>query len=263
MDAVAEPPAEPPGAGTSRAGISCVVCAYNEAERIGAILDAIVGHPALDEIIVVNDGSTDDTLQRLAAWPSVRVISYAENRGKTWAMGRGVAAARGDWIMLLDADLAGVRARDIDALAQPVLDGRADMSISLRRNSLWFYRLMGLDFVSGERLLPAEVMADAARAMAQLPRWGAEAWLNEQVLARRLRLAVVDWPTVSNIRKHQKLGAVEGALEELRMTADALRVLTPLGVARQYLALLGQVTQPARPPVRQALSRLVELRRAA
>ncbi|MGA0599587.1 glycosyltransferase family 2 protein [Caulobacter sp. KR2-114] len=245
------------------AGISCVVCAYNEADRIGAILDAIVGHPALAEIIVVNDGSTDDTLARLAAWPSVRVISYAENRGKTWAMGQGVSAARGDWILLLDADLAGLRARDIDALAAPVLDGRADMSISLRRNSLWFYRLMGLDFVSGERLLPAEVMVEAAKAMARLPRWGAEAWLNEQVLARRLRLAVVDWPGVSNIRKHEKVGALQGALEELRMTADALRVLSPLGVARQYLALLGQVTQPARPPMRRALSRVAELRRAA
>jgi len=252
------PPADQP-----ETSISCVVCAYNEAERIGAILDAVVGHPALDEIIVVNDGSTDDTLARLAAWPSVRVISYPDNRGKTWAMGQGVAAARGEWIMLLDADLAGVRPRDIDALAAPVLDGRADMSISLRRNSLWLYRVLGLDFVSGERLLPAEAMAGAAEAMARLPRWGAEAWLNERALARHLRLAVVDWPTVSNIRKHQKVGLAQGALEELRMTADAVRVLTPLGVARQYLALLSLITQPARPPMRQALSRAAELRRAA
>lgn len=230
--------------------ISCVVCAYNEAGRINHILDAIIGHPALSEVIVVNDGSTDETEALLNRYPGVRAISYADNRGKTYAMGRGVAAARGDYIMLLDADLTGIRPRDIDALAAPVTSGRADVSISIRRNSLWFYRLMGLDFVSGERVLPADLLAEAVPALARLPRWGAEAHLNAMVLSRRLRIAVVDWPGVFNIRKRDKVGPLRGALEELRMSADAMRVLTPLGVARQYLALLSLVTQPARPPLR-------------
>jgi glycosyltransferase involved in cell wall biosynthesis len=230
--------------------VSCVVCAYNEAGRINHILSAVIGHPALSEIIVVNDGSTDETEALLKACPGVRTISYAENRGKTYAMARGLAAARGDYIMLLDADLSGVRPRDIDALAAPVLSGRADVSISLRRNSLWLYRLLGLDFVSGERVLPADLIAEAAPGLANLPRWGAEAHLNAMVLRRRLRIAVVDWPGVSNIRKHEKVGRLRGGLEELRMSADAMRVLTPLGVVRQYLALLAQVSQPARPPLR-------------
>ncbi|HEX7760736.1 MAG TPA: glycosyltransferase family 2 protein [Caulobacteraceae bacterium] len=255
------PIARPRHRPASPSGISCVVCAYNEEQRISHILEAVVGHPALCEIIVVNDGSTDATESLLRGYPSVRTISYAQNRGKTYAMGLGVAAASGAHIMLLDADLTGVTARDIDALAAPVTSGRADVSISLRRNSLWIYRLLGLDFVSGERVLPAPLLADAAQAMTSLPRWGAEAYLNDVVVRRRLRIAVVDWPGVFNIRKHRKVGLLRGALEELRMSADAMQVLSPFGVARQYASMLGLISLPARPAMAR-LPRLSELGRS-
>jgi len=58
------------------ARISCIVCAYNEAERIRYILDAVYRHPWLAEVIVVNDGSTDDTEAALSGYPDVRLISY-------------------------------------------------------------------------------------------------------------------------------------------------------------------------------------------
>jgi len=103
--------------------ISCVVCAYNEEHRIRNILDAVDGHPALAEVIVVNDGSTDRTEALLATYPDIKVISYSPNRGKTYALSRGIAAAAHDHLMLLDADLAGVTPADIDALAAPVISG--------------------------------------------------------------------------------------------------------------------------------------------
>src|ERR1019366_1654830 len=120
-------------------GISCIVCAYNEADRIKNILDAAVGHPTLLEVIVVNDGSTDATDALLQTYPSVRVVSYRPNRGKTYAMSLGVAAARGDQLMFLDADLAGLTGLDIERLAAPVRRGAAEVTMSLRRNSLGLY----------------------------------------------------------------------------------------------------------------------------
>ncbi len=140
--------------------------------------------------------------------------------------------------MLLDADLAGVCATDIDALAAPVLAGRAQASISLRSNSLAIYRALGLDFVSGERVIPRDLLAEAVGDMQRLPRWGGEAFMNERIIRRRLALAVVDWPNVINVRKYAKFGAVRGVLSELAMMRDALQVLSPIGVVRQNLALL-------------------------
>jgi len=218
--------------------ISCVVCAYNEAGRIRHILDAVDRHPALAEVIVVNDGSTDQTELLLRRYPGLRVISYTPNRGKTYALSRGIAAARGDHLMLLDADLTGVTAADIDALAAPVLGGAAQVSISLRSNSLRLYRGMGLDFVSGERVIPKSLLVDVVSDMQRLPRWGGEAFMNERIIRQRLRIAVVDWPGVVNIRKYRKVGRWRGVLAELRMMRDALSVLSLWGVVRQNLQLL-------------------------
>jgi glycosyltransferase involved in cell wall biosynthesis len=231
---------------TLKGAISCVVCAYNEAERIGAILEAVHRHPALQEVIVVNDGSTDATEALLAEYPAIKVVSYAPNRGKTYALSRGIALAMGEHLMLLDADLAGVRASDIQALADPVLQGWAEVSISLRANSLAIYRGVGLDFVSGERVIPARLGREAIAAMQVLPRWGGEAFLNGLITRDRLSIAVVDWPGVFNIRKFHKVGRWRGLWEEVTMTLDAVKVLSPWGVARQNLAMLALVRRPER-----------------
>jgi glycosyltransferase involved in cell wall biosynthesis len=222
-------------------GISCVVCAYNEADRIRNILDVIVGHPALTEVIVVNDGSTDATEALLKSYPTIRLLSHTPNRGKTFALSRGIAAARCAHLMLLDADLAGIKPADIDALAAPVMRGEAEVSISLRSNSLWLYRQLGLDFVSGERVAPKWLLKDAVEAMKRLPRWGGEVYMNEIFIRHGCRIQVVRWPRVLNIRKYQKFGAWRGALAELKMISDAASVLTPFGLLRQNWRMLGLV----------------------
>ncbi len=221
--------------------VSCVVCAYNEALQISQILKAIHGHPLLSEIIVVNDGSTDDTAALAARFPGVRLISYPVNRGKTYALSQGIAAATGDYLMLLDADLDGLTAADVQALAEPVLRGRSQVSLSLRANSLALYRGLGLDFVTGERMLPARLIKPHVERMEALPRWGGEVFINRLITAADLSVAVVKWRHVFNIRKARKVGAWRGLLAELSMTADVFRVLTPVEVVRQNLALLALI----------------------
>jgi hypothetical protein len=218
--------------------ISCIICAYNESGRIGAILLAVKDHPLLHEVIVVNDGSSDDTLSYLEEYPELHLITYPENKGKTYALSRGIDASEGELIMLLDADLTGITAEDVSALAAPVLDGSAQVSISMRSNSLWIYRMLGLDFVSGERVLPRTLLSDGIIAMQALPRWGGEAFINNLIIKHKLRMAVVKWPHVYNVRKYEKVGAWQGFLEETRMIGDALSVLTVWGTVTQNLGLL-------------------------
>lgn len=218
--------------------ISCVICAFNEAGRIGDVLEAASGHPLIDEIIVVDDGSTDATSSRARAFADVTVISLWPNRGKTQALAAGIAAARSDYLMLLDADLDGVTPADLTMLAAPVLSGSADGSISLRGDTLGLYRAMKLDFVSGERVLPRALFGDPVKTFADLPRWGCEVFINELIIEHGLRVAVVDWPDVLHTPKHRKVGAWRGAAEEVRMVSDALRVLSPVGVVRQHVELI-------------------------
>jgi glycosyltransferase involved in cell wall biosynthesis len=218
--------------------LSCIICAYNEADRIGAVLAVACGHALIHEVIVVNDGSTDATASEVRRFAGARLIASAFNRGKTAALAAGVAAAQGDYLLLLDADLEGLTAHDLSALAAPVMARKADSSISLRGDSLALYRALGLDFVSGERVLPRALFGDPARTMAALPRWGCEVFINESIIALGLRVAIVSWPHVGHTPKHRKVGPWRGVAEDVRMIGDTLRVLSPLGVLRQNVELI-------------------------
>jgi dolichyl-phosphate beta-glucosyltransferase len=92
---------------------SIIIPVYNEAKRIPRNIDKIcqfflhTGQPV--EIIFVNDGSTDQTAAVLAEYGSTyafKTINYDRNRGKGYAIRRGVLAAQGNWIVFFDIDLA-------------------------------------------------------------------------------------------------------------------------------------------------------------
>ena len=218
--------------------ISCIICAYNEAPRIAAVLRAAAGHPLLHEVIVVNDGSTDETAEVVRQFPQVKLVSCVENRGKSFAMATGVAAAEGEVLMLLDADLSGLTAEHIAALAMPVLAGEAAVSISLRRNSLPVFRAIGLDFVSGERVVRRELLGEVLEEIRGLPRFGIEVYMNRRIIAQQLTIAVVRWPQVSQSRKTEKLGYWKGIRAEWRMIADLLDVAYPRILLSQTWQLL-------------------------
>lgn len=218
--------------------ISCVICAYNEAPRIAAVLRAAADHPLLHEVIVVDDGSTDDTAEVVRQFPQVRLVPCAENRGKSFAMATGVAAAEGELLMLLDADLSGLTADNISALAAPVLAGEAAVSISLRRNSLPIFHAIGLDFVSGERVVRKELLGEVLEEIRGLPRFGVEVYMNRRIIAQQLTIAVVRWPQVSQSRKTEKLGYWKGIRAEWRMIADLLNVVYPRVLLSQTWRLI-------------------------
>ena len=226
--------------------VSCIVCALNEGPRIGAVLEVAVAHPLIAEVIVVDDGSTDDTAQVVARYAGVRLISHARNQGKSKAVATGVAAARHDLLMLLDADLKGLRPDDLSALAAPVLAGRAAVSMSLRRNSLALFRWVGIDFVSGERVVDKRLLADVLQDIHALPRFGIEVFMNKRIIAARLPVAIANWRTVTQSRKTEKLGWWRGVLAEWRMVFDLMDAVYPLELLTQtmHLALLRTPAEP-------------------
>lgn len=231
----------------SASKLSCIICAHNEAPRIADVLYVAATHPLLDEVIVVDDGSTDGTADIVRSFRSVRLLSYRENRGKSRAFAEGVRAARYDYIMHLDADLKHLTEANITELAEPVLSLRVGMSISVRKNSLAVYRWMGLDFVSGERVIPKRVVAACVAEIDKLPRFGVEAFINARIIDERLKIAVVAFDNVINTRKSEKIGRWRGTLTDLGTALDVLRVISPLEVVRQNYRMLS-LAHPKRGP---------------
>jgi dolichyl-phosphate beta-glucosyltransferase len=129
-----------------RPSTSLVIPAYNEAERIGDSLRAIVqyadgvGAPALGsglEVIVVDDGSIDETaataerVLRGAASVQARVLRYARNRGKGYAVRHGLLAARAPIALFTDADLS-TPIEEMPKLVGDIARGDADLTFGSR-----------------------------------------------------------------------------------------------------------------------------------
>ncbi len=108
--------------------ISVLIPAYNEAERIGATLAAVRSFLHDGEIIVVDDGSSDNTAQ-IADASGATCVFRQPNRGKGAALQAALALSQGDIILLLDADL-GDTAREAELLLLPVQNGGAEMTIA-------------------------------------------------------------------------------------------------------------------------------------
>ena len=105
-------PSTPPPLPADRPRLSVVIPAYDEADRIGHTLDEVhrqlagVAKRGGVEVIVVDDGSTDDTTGRAAAAGADRVVTLPENQGKGAAVRAGMQVATGSTRVFLDADLA-------------------------------------------------------------------------------------------------------------------------------------------------------------
>jgi glycosyltransferase involved in cell wall biosynthesis len=83
--------------------VSVIIPAFNEAESIGPVLNALRATAAWQEIIVVDDGSSDGTAERARAG-GARVIVHPYNKGNGAAVKSGIRAASGDYILIMDGD---------------------------------------------------------------------------------------------------------------------------------------------------------------
>ncbi|MBC7738208.1 MAG: glycosyltransferase family 2 protein [Candidatus Saccharibacteria bacterium] len=218
--------------------LTCLIPAYNEEVRIAAVLQAVIGHPLIDQVLVIDDGSRDHTAE-VVRGTSAQLIVLSPNGGKTAALVRGLAEAAGEFVLLVDADLVGLSADDLTTLIAPVLSGRADVSISLRQNAPFVWRWLGLDYISGERVLRKSVLDGQDAALKNLPKFGFEVFLNGLLIQQTSRIAVVRWPGVVSPLKSRKYGIWTGIVADFRMMGDLFRVVPPMG-------LLGQIRQMLR-----------------
>ena len=117
---------------------SIVIPAYNEGTRLGATLDKVLGyiaeHGCDAEVIVVNDGSRDNTADLVRSFaakhPNLRLVENPGNRGKGYSVRNGMLSARGRVLLFSDADLSSP-IEEVPKLLKAVADG-ADIAIGSR-----------------------------------------------------------------------------------------------------------------------------------
>lgn len=109
--------------------LSVVIPVYNEVHNINEIIKRVQAQKLANEIIIVDDGSSDgtrDILKELNGKKKVRVILHERNQGKGAAVVTGIKASKGDILLIQDADLE-YDPRDYPQILRPIEEGLADV----------------------------------------------------------------------------------------------------------------------------------------
>ncbi len=111
--------------------VTAIVPAYNEQDRIKNTISALKSIECIQHICVINDGSTDETYDRVCNINGIKIINQFPNRGKGEALHKGLQLAlqNSDVIVFVDADLEE-SAKDIEKLLVPILEDKADVTIA-------------------------------------------------------------------------------------------------------------------------------------
>jgi len=134
--------------------LSVVMPCYNEVATIDEVVSRVLASPFTRELLIVDDGSTDGTRDRLATIDDarVRVLLQPFNQGKGAALRRGFAEAVGPYVVVQDADLEYDPAEYGDLVA-PLLDGLADVVYGSRLHSSRPHRVLYFWHSVGNKLL--------------------------------------------------------------------------------------------------------------
>ena len=107
--------------------VSVIIPAYNEEETVATVIEVVKKVSFVDEIIVVNDGSSDNT-ESEAIKAGARVINHAVNKGKGEALQTGYREAECDIIAFIDADIYNLTSHKVESIIKPILDGETDIT---------------------------------------------------------------------------------------------------------------------------------------
>jgi len=134
--------------------LSVVVPCFNEAPTIKVAVDRVLASPFVHEVIIVDDGSTDDSVEIARGIADGRVVVHAlaRNQGKGAALRRGFAECTASFVVVQDADLE-YDPSDYGVLLAPLLDGKADVVFGSRFHNAKPHRVLYFWHSIGNRVL--------------------------------------------------------------------------------------------------------------
>lgn len=229
--------------------VSVIIPAFDEAGTVAASVAAALRHPEVDDVLVVDDGSSDGTAEA-AARAGARVLRLKHNSGKAKALDAGVRSARHDVILFLDADVTGHTNETLSRIIRPVIERRYEMYVGIHaRSTLWLNRMLHFfPIIGGERALTRRLWD----AVPPLHKNGFQIEIAMNYSSKRFERGMgfeLIGGTVHHT-KEQKYGLGVGLWRRLRMVADVVSISLRLYVMGTLVGLASGLGELLRGSVR-------------
>ncbi len=208
-----------------------IIPAYNEEKNIGHVLSVLKDVDLIKKVIVVSDGSTDDTVNVAKSY-GVEIIELAENRGKGGALKAGLDNFQADVVLFLDADLLGLTEKHVLNLVEPVINDEADMTIGIFEKGRIATDLAQkmAPYLSGQRALKFSLLEKISDL--DVARFGVELALNRFMESSNIRVKEVLLYDMSHVMKEEKMGVWKGMAARMKMYWEIIKYLTRVNTLR-------------------------------
>ncbi|MGI5876136.1 MAG: glycosyltransferase family 2 protein [Dethiobacteria bacterium] len=205
--------------------VLALIPAYNEEKTIGNVLQTLKQVSLITKIIVVSDGSTDNTVSVAKSY-DVEVVELRENLGKGGAMQAGLNSFKADVVLFLDADLLGLTPQHVHNLLEPVLNDEADMTIGIfdRGRIATDLAQKMAPYLSGQRALKFSLLEEISDL--NVARFGVELALNRYIENSGVRVKEVTLLDMSHVMKEEKMGVWKGMVARMKMYWEILKYFT-------------------------------------
>lgn len=203
--------------------ITAIIPAYNEEKTIAEVVKTVKSSKLVNKIVVVSDGSEDQTVNIVNKFKDIEVVDLVENIGKGGALRMGMKNCSSDIILLLDADLIGLTVDHIETLIAPVLRNDADMTIGIfnkgRITTDFAQRL--IPYLSGQRAVRRGILENTSNI--DINRYGLEAAITKYAKSSSIRVKEVPLYNLTHMMKEEKFGFVKGFSERVKMYWDVIK----------------------------------------
>jgi glycosyltransferase involved in cell wall biosynthesis len=211
---------------------TCIIPFFNERDRILNVLDGVIKLKNLDQILLIDDGSTDGSAELIKKhYPKLTIIRNPKNLGKTEAISVGLKHAKGSYILLLDADLQNFHYKEVEEAVSAVKNAPTVDMIILKRNNKRLFRTNIL--ISGERILNKKELLQVLEIY-KPKGFEVEFAINQYMMDNYKH---VYWMPISavNFSSLKKMGFVKGIRKIICMHVDIVAYIGLYNTLRQVL----------------------------
>jgi len=207
--------------------VAAIIPALNEGANVGNVLKVLLESKDLDEVILVDDGSTDRTAE-IGEKIGAKVIRLPKKggSGKGNAMKKGIESTDAEIIVFFDADLIGLKTEHISRLVQPILNGKASMVVGVRDRYKGLPEIIikidPLLAIAGERAMNRSVFEAIPERFIQ--GFAVETALNYYCQKRNLKVFYSKLKGLDVIIKEKKWGFVKGFKNRLKMIWQLIKI---------------------------------------